>query len=375
MSKKVAIVFGTRPEIIKMAPVIKELEKGGIENILIHTGQHNLESLLKDLSIRIPNYILDMPPESAGRFRGGLLKGLFCATYWSLFVAKTIRNILRDEKPSILLYEGDTLAVASASIAGRSFFKRPILGHMEAGLRTGDILDPFPEELARLIADKVSDLLFAPTMRAVRNLERDSSIRGKIFMTGNTVVDAVLRYSKLINKKKFRLPKNYAVVFIHRQENVHFEKNLLNLSKLLSQVNEQIIFIEHPTTTEKLKDFGLIKQFKELENIKFKPLCEYLAFLNILNNAKYVITDSGGVQEEICSLRVPCLIWRKKTERPEAVRAGASILVGDDWRLALKYIEEVRQKKGFYKRVMASYNPFGDGTASKRIVDIIEEYI
>jgi len=371
---KFAIVLGTRPEIIKMAPIIKELERRKIELVLIHTGQHNLETLFKDLKIRNPDYVLDVPPMSVGKFKGNLFKGIFNAAYWSLMLSKSIRSVLKKERPDVLLYEGDTLAIASASIAGRLFLKRPVLGHVEAGLRTGDILNPFPEEISRRIADIFSDLLFAPTKGAAKNLDK-LLIRGKVFMTGNTIVDAVTQHKKLSTKKRIKLPKKFGVVFIHRQENIHSKNNLLNLYHLLSNLEEKVIFLEHSSTMQKLKDFNLLEKFKKLENVEFRPLYDYLPFLKIMSKASYVITDSGGIQEEVCSLKVPCIIWRKKTERPEVIEAGAAVLVADDWKQALNHIEDIKKKDAFYKSVKKSKNPFGDGKSAKRIVDISLRYI
>lgn len=368
---KVAIVFGTRPEIIKIDPVIKELEKKQIETVLIHTGQHNLQSLFKDLKIKQPDYLLDLPPKSAGKFKGSLFKGIGNAAYWSLLIVKKIRRILKKVEPDVLLYQGDTLAIASASIAGRLFLRRPLSGHIEAGLRTGDIFNPFPEELARRIADKTSDFLFAPTAGTVKNLKVDVLARGKIFLTGNTIVDAVLQHVKLTKKKKLSLPKKFGIVFIHRQENVHSKQNLLNLYAVLSRIDEKIIFVKHPTLMQKLKDFDLLNKFERLPNVLFKPFYDYIPFLKVLSNAQYIITDAGGIQEEVCSLRLPCLVWRKKTERQEAIKAGAVVLVDNDWKLTLGYINQIKQKAGFYKKVKKCKNPYGDGKAAERIVKIL----
>lgn len=368
---KVAIVYGTRPEIIKIDPVIKELEKRDIDTILVHTGQHNLESLSRDLGIRKPDYTLHLPPESAGKFKGNLIKGLFRAFWWSLVVIKQVRSILKKEKPDVLFYQGDTLAIASASLAGRLFMKRPKLGHIEAGLRTEDIFNPFPEEIARRIADKTSDLLYAPTSVSAANLKRDRLARGKVIVTGNTIVDAVQQHMKIAEKRRVSLPKKYAVVFVHRQENVHSRENLLELYETLSGTRETIIFIEHPTVIQKLEDFGLMEKFRSLKNLKFQPFYDYIPFLKVLSRAEYVITDSGGIQEEVCSLRVPCLVWRTKTERPEAIKAGAAVLLKCRKDAALKRISEIKRKTGFYRNVKTCRNPYGDGRAAKRIIDSI----
>lgn len=362
-------MFGTRPEIIKVDPVIKELEKRNIKTVLIHTGQHNLDSLMKDLKIRKPDYVLDLPPESAGKFKGALASGIFRATKWSFVIARQIRQILKKEKPDVLLYQGDTLAIASASIAGRLVSNRPVLGHIEAGLRTHDMFNPFPEEISRWIADKTSDLLFAATKESVENLEKERFVRGKILLAGNTVVDAVYAHEKLAEKSRVSLPEKYVVVFVHRQENVHSKEAIENLLEFVSGVKENVIFLEHPTLMQKLSDFGLEKKFRDIKNLRFAPFFDYLPFMKVMKKSICVVTDSGGLQEETCILKVPCIVWRTKTERMEAVRAGSAVLAGNDPGLALKYLGEIKNKGRFYKSVMNAKNPFGDGTSSKRIVD------
>jgi len=366
---KFAVVFGTRPEIIKVDPVIKELERRKINTVLIHTGQHNLSSLFRNLKIREPDYVLGLPPESAGKFKGRLAAGVLSATKWSLIITGKIRKILLKEKPDVLLYQGDTLAIASASVAGRLISNRPVLGHIEAGLRTYDIFNPFPEEIARRIADKTSDLLFAATKDSVRNLKKEKFIRGKILLTGNTIVDALLAHKKLASKIKIALPRKYVLVFVHRQENVHSKEAIKRLLKFIQGLNETALFLEHTTVMQKISDFGLESAFRSLKNVQFVPFFDYLPFIKVMIKSLCIITDSGGLQEETCILKVPCIVWREKTERMEAVRAGSAVLVKHDPVLALKYVNEIKRKGAFYRKVKKAKNPFGDGKSAKRIVD------
>ena len=367
---KFMVVFGTRPEIIKLAPVIREVEKHDYDCVLVHTGQHNLDSLMKDLGLRSPDYTLDVPPEIAGKFKGNIFRGVANALIWSMRITWQIRGLIKKERPDVLIYQGDTLAIAAACIAGRSLLHRPLLAHVEAGLRTHNFLDPFPEEIARRIAGKLSDLHFCPTEDSANNLQREIKLSNKIFVVGNTVVDAVLQHVELAEKLKMRLPKRYGICFIHRQENVHSKQSLLNLYNLLKSVDDKIFFMEHPTTMQKLHDFNLYQKFERLDNIIFQPLLDYLPFLKLMSRARYVITDSGGLQEESTILKVPCIVWRDTTERPEAVKAGAAKLVNRDYKLALRFIDEIKRKKGFYLEVKSSTNPFGDGKASEKIVRI-----
>lgn len=366
----ISIIFGTRPEIIKLSPVIRELEKKKINYNLIHTGQHKLDDLIINLGLRKPDIQLDIPSFPTGKFKGHMIKGILSASFWSLQIIKKIRDVIKKEKPNILLYQGDTLAIACASIAAITLKKRPITGHIEAGLRTYNWKNPFPEEISRRIADKFSDLLFAPTKDAIKNLEREK-VKGRIFLTGNTIVDAVLQNLSIAKKINLDLPKSYAVVLIHRMENIHSKKIMKNLVKLLMVMNEEIIFLAHDSTIQKLREFRLFDKLKNLTNLKFLPLLPYLKFLKLVANAKYVITDSGGLQEETCILRIPCLIWRKMTERPEAIEAGTAILTNCDINVTLNFIRDIENHGEFYKKVKKAKNPFGDGKAGKRIVKVI----
>lgn len=363
-------IVGTRPEIIKMAPVIREINKRGHEHIIVYTGQHNLLSLTKDLGLPKPNELLDLPPASAGKFKGNLVKGIFNAAWWSLTTTLRMRRIFKEYKPEVVLYQGDTLAIACAALAAKSIFRGPMTGHIEAGLRTRNLFNPFPEEFARRFADKFSDLMFAPTKISAANIAEERLIFGKIFVTGNTVVDASLQHLPLAERLKLKLPKKYCVVFIHRQENVHVKENLEHLLALLKGLKDEVLFIKHPTVMQKLKDFGLEKEFLALKHVHYKEFYDYLPFIKVLNHADYVLTDSGGLQEESCTLKFPCIVWRKTTERPEAVDAGAAVLVGDDPKRALRYIKDVHAKGKFYRSVKRAKNPFGDGTSAEKIVEL-----
>jgi UDP-N-acetylglucosamine 2-epimerase (non-hydrolysing) len=365
----ISIIFGTRPEIIKLSPVIRELEKKGIEYILIHTGQHKLDDLIIDLRLRQPDITLDLPDSSTGKFKGNMIKGIALASCWSFNTIIKIRNVIKQQKPNALLYQGDTLAIACASLASTTLRNGPKTGHVEAGLRTYNWKNPFPEEISRRIADKFSDLLFAPTKEALNNLKREK-VKGKVFLTGNTIVDAVLQNLSIARRVNLDLSKNYAVVLVHRMENIHSKETMKNLIKVLESVNEDIIFLAHQSTIQKLKEFKLLDKLKNIKNLKLFPLISYLKFLKLMVGAKYVITDSGGLQEETCILKKPCIIWRKTTERPEAVKVGTAVITNCNVNTTINLIEDINNRGEFYKKVKKAKNPFGDGRAAKRIVKI-----
>jgi UDP-N-acetylglucosamine 2-epimerase (non-hydrolysing) len=366
---KFSIIFGTRPEIIKLSPVIRELDRRKINYILIHTGQHNLKDLMNELNIRQPDIILDIPPITVGKFRGNIVKGISSALLWSLKIIKKISEEIRKLKVDVVFYQGDTLAIACASISAKIFSTPPLTGHIEAGLRTYNWLEPFPEEISRRIADRFSDLLFAPTEENKKNLKREF-VKGKIYVTGNTIVDAILQNLRLIKKVDMKLPKNYVLVLVHRQENIHSKRRLENLIKIMEEVDEKFIFISHDSTTRKLRDFNLLDRLKRIKNLEMYPLLSYLKFLKLVVNADCVISDSGGLQEETCILKKPCIVWRMATERTEAIDAGTAVLSYCDKNTTLNYLNDIKNRGEFYEKVKKSKNPFGDGKAAKRIIDI-----
>lgn len=364
-----SLIFGTRPEIIKLSPVIRELDRKNIDYTLIHTGQHNLTDITDELLIRQPDIVLDIPSVTVGKFKGSIIKGIPYASLWSLITTKKINKVIKKTEPDVVYYQGDTLAIACASIAAKFLSSPPLTCHIEAGLRSGSWKEPFPEEISRRIADRFSDLLFAPTEDSKKNLEKEA-VKGRIHVTGNTIVDAVFQNVRLIKNIDLEIPKDYALVLLHRQENIHSKKQLENFIKTLQSINKEIIFIGHDSTIQKLKDFNLFNKLKKIKNLKIYPLLSYLKFLKLVTNADFVITDSGGLQEETCILKIPCIVWRMVTERPEAVKAGTAILSYCDTNTAIKYIKDVENHGEFYKRVRKATNPFGDGKAAKRIKDI-----
>jgi UDP-N-acetylglucosamine 2-epimerase (non-hydrolysing) len=272
-----------------------------------------------------------------------------------------IENILRAEKPDIILVEGDTNTVLAGALAACKLMIR--VGHVEAGLRSYD--REMPEEINRLLTDHVSDYLFAPTEKAKENLLKEGISENKIFVTGNTMVDAILQNIKLAEDNNSPLPNEYFLATLHRQENVDNEERLKNIIKGLELVAKEtripIIYPIHPRTKKKIAELNIhVKKIKLLE-----PL-DYLAFLKLLSNAKLAFTDSGGVQEEACILKVPCVTLRYNTERPETLEVGSNVLAGTEPKQILKKAMLMTHTKRNWS------NPFGDGQSSKRIVSIVK---
>ncbi|ASJ09023.1 UDP-N-acetyl glucosamine 2-epimerase [Thermococcus siculi] len=359
---KPAFVFGTRPEIIKLAPVIRAFLERGVEPLLIHTGQHYDYEMsavfLEELELPPIDYHLEVGSGTQAEQTG-------------LAMIK-IEKVLMDERPDVTLVQGDTNTVLAGALASVKL-KIPV-AHVEAGLRSFD--RTMPEEINRILADHASEILFPPTEEARKNLEREG-ITENVYVTGNTVVDAVLQNAKVAEKKsdvleRFGLrPKGYILITAHRAENTDSRENLERLVEILENLPMKAIYPIHPRTRKRLQEFGLWERVSSIENlIVTKPL-GYLDFLKLEKNAFAIMTDSGGIQEEAITLNVPCLTLRYNTERPETVEAGGNVLVGLEKERAMEYLKRLIEDEEFYRKMANAPNPFGDGKAGKRIAEIL----
>jgi UDP-N-acetylglucosamine 2-epimerase (non-hydrolysing) len=348
---KVAIILGTRPEIIKMSPIIRALEQKGMEFFILHTGQHysyNMDKVFfEQLRLPQPRYNLRVGSGTHAEETGRMMIG--------------IEKVLVEEKPSIVLVEGDTNTVLAGALASVKI-GIPI-GHVEAGLRSFD--RSMPEEINRVVVDHISDLLFAPTKTAEGNLLREGIPEDRIFVTGNTIVDAVyqnLQLAEAINAPF--IEDDYFLVTVHRQENTDNPTRLKNIIEGLKLVKEYfdmpIIYPIHPRTLKRIREYSINTEGLNL----IEPL-DYLSFLKLESRAKLIFTDSGGVQEEACILKVPCVTLRYNTERPETIEVGANILAGTEPKEILEKARIMIDAKRDWE------NPFGDGKAAVRIVSII----
>ena len=368
---KIAIILGTRPEIIKMSPVIRECEKQNLDYFILHTGQHysyNLDKIFfEELELPEAKYNLDVGSGSHAEETGKMLIG--------------IEKILLKEKPDVVLVEGDTNTVLAGALAASKLHTK--VGHVEAGLRSYD--RTMPEEINRVLADHVSDYLFAPTEKAKENLLREGLSEDKIFVTGNTIVDAVYQNLEIARRKvnilnKLNLsPEEYFLVTAHRQENVDVKgrlKGILEgLELIYNELNLPIIYPIHPRTVKRIKEFGL----EVPKGIKLIEPLGFLEFLQLEANAKLALTDSGGVQEETCILKVPCVTLRDNTERPETLEVGSNILTGTNKERILDGVKLMLNKQTlgkFDQNASLNWkNPFGDGKAGSIIIKILEEAV
>lgn len=368
---KIAIVLGTRPEIIKMAPIIDEIVERNIKLVLIHTGQHYdkemSDNFFKDLEIPAPQYNIHVGSGSHGKQTGLMMEG--------------IEEVLMDENPDIVLVQGDTNAVlAGALVASKLHIA---VGHVEAGLRSFDLT--MPEEINRKACDVCSSMYFVPTEQSAINLLAEDISRKKLFITGNTVVDACFRHLKIAEKrgveeeslKELNIDKmdNILTLTMHRAENVDDEDRLNNIINALSELDEMnIIFPIHPRTRKNLEYFGLWDKLNEMNHVHITNPLSYLDFLLLTSKSTLVLTDSGGLQEESITLNVPALTLRYNTERPETVEAGGNILVGSDTDVILNNVYKILNDKQFAENMKSAINPYGEGNAAKLILDAIEKY-
>lgn len=367
--KKIITIFGTRPEAIKMAPLVKELEKReGIDSKVCVTAQHR-EMLDQVLGL------FDIKPD----FDLNIMKSKQTLTGITNKVLEGLEEVFANEKPDMILVHGDTTTTFSGALA--AFYQQIKVGHVEAGLRTFDKYFPFPEEMNRKLTGSLADLHFAPTKGSKSNLLREGINEKEVFITGNTVIDAMLHTVKedyvfeneLLNKIDF---KNKKVIMItaHRREN--WGQGIENICDALNKVVEEnedveLVYLVHLNPV--VKDVVNAKLGGK-ERIHLLPPLDTKETHNLMNKCFMVMTDSGGLQEEAPHLGKPVLVLRDVTERPEAVEYGTVKLVGTDIDKIMNSANTLINNEEEYLKMSKAANPYGDGFASKRIADIIENY-
>ena len=347
---KTTIVLGTRPEIIKLAPLLKKLRRN---TTIIFSGQHydyNMSLQFMDqLGLPTPDFSLNLSRNDPAQQMGEMIK--------------KISKILSNLKPDNVIVQGDTNTVLAASLSSLKL-KIPI-SHVEAGLRSFDWR--MPEEHNRIMTDHISDLLFAPTEYSEKNLKNEH-VHGDIFVTGNTVIDAINHFSK-ISKKFSKLPlddSDYVLLTLHRSENVDNKSILSSIIKSIIDSNQKFIFPIHPRTQKRLHEFNLFTKLKNSKNILTLDSVGYFEMLELMKNCQYIVTDSGGIQEEATasSINKKVIVVRKTTDRPEAVLGGFSEIVGINYNNILKSLKKTAKNPSIPRKK----SPYGDGNSAKKIV-------
>ena len=383
--KKIMLVFGTRPEAIKMAPLVKEFEKhpDEFDTIVCVTGQHRemLDQVLKIFDIK-PNYDLNIMKQ------GQDLYDVTCR------VLTGMRDVLKEVQPDVVLVHGDTTTSTASALA--AFYQQIPVGHVEAGLRTRNIYSPWPEEMNRQITGRIATYNFSPTQLSRQNLLEERVDDEKITVTGNTVIDALYWVVEKIkndkdlsielqdillkagyNTNRLNTGRRLVLITGHRRENfgdgfIH----ICNAIKTLTQNYPDVDFVYpmhlNPNVRKPIHEvFG--EDLSDLGNMFFIEPLEYLSFVYLMEKSSIVLTDSGGIQEEAPGLGKPVLVMRNTTERPEALDAGTVKLVGTDYDMIVNSVSTLLDNKEEYNKMSKAVNPYGDGKACGRIVDFIKK--
>lgn len=363
--KKIMTVFGTRPEAIKMAPLVKALEYDAeLEPMIVVTAQHRemLDSVLHTFNIK-PHYDLNIMEE-----------GQTLSDITSRAMTK-LEDVIKKERPDMVLVHGDTTTTFSGALA--AFYNKVAIGHVEAGLRTRHKYAPFPEEVNRQMVSNLADLHFAPTKGAANNLLQENKSPDSIIITGNTAIDTLeltiqKEYTSDIIRK--HQGKRIILLTVHRRENVG--QPMINIYKAMRKIvdeYEDIVIVSPLHLNPKVRELAY-EYLGEHERIELIEPLDVVDFHNFANKAYLILTDSGGIQEEAPSLNKPVLVLRDVTERPEGVTAGALKVVGTDFDNVFKSTTEILENQMIYDQMALTQNPYGDGNASLRICESIKYY-
>jgi len=365
LTNEIAVVVGTRPGIIKFSPVIQTLQEVGHRFFIVHTGQHysyNMDkTFFEDLDLPAPRF-----------YNEGVSKETYHGAQTALMIIG-VEQALLEAKPGIVIVGGDANTNLAAAIATRKLGIK--LAHMEAGLRSHDW--SMPEEHNRVMIDHISELLFTPTAETRKNLVEDH-VRGEIYVVGNSIVDAVIRNKEIAEAKSTILnqlslkSRGYSLLTVHREENLDNDETLEKIVGSIEAVSHHfgdlpLIFPIHPRTEKRLRHKKYYEKMASIPNLQIIPPVGYIDFLKLLRHCEVVLTDSGGIQEEACELRVPCVTLRENTERPETTAVGANMVAGTMAENVVRAVKEMLQRPTTWE------NPIGDGKTSQRIVEKLIE--
>jgi len=371
--KRVLVVFGTRPEAIKMAPVVKELEGAPLDFAVCVTAQQRemLDQVLALFQIE-PDYDLDVMQQDQS------LSAL------SVSILEGLQRVIADYKPALILVHGDTATCAMSSLA--AFYNRVPIAHVEAGLRTYDLASPWPEEFNRQLVGRIAELNFAPTKHAADNLISEGVSREQVFVTGNTVIDALhLCLDALELNEHIRVDAQKAIPSLcdvrkvilitgHRRENFGggFEEICAAIAELANREDLHFVYPVHLNPNVKQP---VMEYLGGLENVSLIDPLDYASFVLLMKHSFAILTDSGGIQEEAPALGKPVLLMRDNTERPEAVEGGTVRLVGANRESIVEGVINLVDNSADYKAMASAINPYGDGTAAEKIVEVVVEWL
>jgi UDP-N-acetylglucosamine 2-epimerase (non-hydrolysing) len=369
-NKKIAIILGTKAELIKCMPVMLELQARKEPYLFIHTGQHPLGEICENFKIKKPDVILSKEPDKETKFWSKINNS---SIFWIFSTILKIKKEIKKENPNYVIYHGDTMSTFSAAI-GSSKLLSPFKSwkniHLEAGLRSGRLFEPFPEEISRRFADRFSDILLAVSNETEKFLIE--KYPNKIVINvGNTIIDtAQIIYNQIKKEKRkndLRI-KNYVLINIHRHENIKNKKRLSKIVEIINSIKTPIIWPLHKNTEFYLKKYNLLNQVLNNKKIKIIPLTDYKRFISLMIDCKYIITDGGSIQEESLIFKKPCVIMRETTERQEGLETGINFLTKLDVEKTKRLIERLDNKE---IKIKNFNNPYGKKGLTKKIVDLL----
>ena len=370
MKNKITFIIGTKAELIKCMPVMLELQRQDIPYYFLHTGQHNLGEACKEFRIKKPDYVLSKEPEKSTKFWSKINSN---SISWCFSMLFKIKKIINKIQPSYVIYHGDTMSSSIAAMASSKLFnfnKTWKNVHLEAGLRSGSLFEPFPEEISRRICDWFSDVLFAVSDFTEDFLHKRYGTKNKeIIQVGNTIIDSTKIIYDKIKDKKTPLSEKYALINIHRHENLKSKKRMRKIVNIIKNVSIPVIWPLHDNTQSFLEKYNLMEELENMDNLKIVPLMNYSEFIFLIASCKYLITDGGSIQEESLVFKKPCVLLRNVTERQEGLATGINFLTNFDEVYAKEIIENIESNKIHTDHFE---NPYGKVGISKEIVEILK---
>lgn len=363
---RIAVFVGTRAELIKLFPLIKRIEESRHERVLIQTGQHDITELCEKFNLSQPDKSLSSTPDDSSRFNGSVLE----AIKWNISLIGDIRETILEETPDYVLYHGDTMSTSLAAFgSSRVFFpwRKFKTVHIEAGLRSGSVREPFPEELSRIFSDAVSNVMFAVSEKAENNLKWHKVTGKSVYQVGNTIVDSAREAERMGSHYE---KENYGLVTIHRHENIQSKKRMKKIIRILEESPRDLVFPLHDNTKAAFREHGLMRRIEENENIEVVDLVDYPDFINMIKDADILYTDGGSIQEESLIYKVPCIILRNRTERKEGLETGLNYLSKFDVSSTVEKAEEMADKD--FNDIS---NPYGSQGVSEEILRKLEQEI
>lgn len=366
---KIAIIIGTRAELIKTFPIMLELQNKKIPYYFIHTGQHSLGDFCEKFGVNKPDAVLTSEPKTSSKFNTKKLKAVF----WNIGILfKIKKELVKLSNLKYVLYHGDTMTTLSASLGSSKLFnpfKKYKNVHIEGGLRSKNIFEPFPEELSRKFADYFSDIILAVSKGSYKNVS--SYKNKKIILVGNSVLDSVHYSMEMAKEKKIEKisKKRFALITVHRHENIKNKERLQKIVDILSEIKIESYFMMHDNTKKQLEKFGLIEKLRKNKNIIFTEPKDYIYFVYQMSKCSLIICDGGSMQEESLIFQKPCIILRKATERQEGLNSNFQFLSKLNVVQTKQKIEEYLSKDFKVKNFK---NPYGDRGVSKKIVEVLK---